>query len=182
MVHAEGIRSTSVVQVKPSHPTSASHVGSIHPASEVHAEGTHSTAAKNVDPSHSSSVVHVDGAHPTSTIHVGPSLSASVSHAGGSLSASMVHAGDNRQPLRVMLTLLKRLTVQNTSPSFLVSFVRETALLINSLLSWRCEEFGFMVISFLNILKFFNNQPLLVRLDPVTQPLVVMLGENSHPL
>ena len=69
-----------------------------------------------------------------------------------------------------------------TSESFLVSFVRETTLLINALLSQRCEEFGFMVISFLNILKFFNNQPLLVKLDPVTQPLVVMLGANSQPL
>ena len=35
----------------------------------------------------------------------------------------------------------------------------------------RCKEFGFMVILFLNILNLFNNQPLLVRLDPVTQPL-----------
>ena len=39
-----------------------------------------------------------------------------------------------------------------------------------------------MVIPFFNILKLFNNQPLLVRLDPVTQPLVFMLGANSHPL
>ena len=52
-----------------------------------------------------------------------------------------------------MLTLLKRLSIQNTSPSFLVSFVRETTLLINALLSRKCEEFGFMVIPFLNILK-----------------------------
>ena len=63
-----------------------------------------------------------------------------------------------------MLKLLKRLPVQNTNLSFLVSFVRETTLLINALLSRRCEEFGFMVIPFLNILKLFNNQPLLVRL------------------
>ena len=86
------------------------------------------------------------------------------------------------QPLRVMLTVLKRLSIQNISPSFLVSFLRETTLLINSLLLRRCEEFGFMVIPLLKILKFFNNEPLLVRLDPITQPLVVMLGENSHPL
>src|SRR5713101_5861013 len=81
-----------------------------------------------------------------------------------------------------MLTLLKILPVQNTSPSFLVSFVRETTLLINVLLSRRCEEYGLMVIPFLNILNLFNNQPLLVRLDPVTQPMLFMLGENSHPL
>ena len=86
------------------------------------------------------------------------------------------------QPLWVMLKLLKRLPVQNTSPSFLVGFVRDITLLINSLLSWRCEEFVFVVILFLNILKIFNNQPLLVRLDPVTRPLVFMLGSNSHHL
>ena len=148
----------------------------------VHARGTHSTAAKHVDPNHSTYVVHVGGAHPTSAGHVGPSLSASASHAGGSLSASVFMLKTIRQPLRVMLTLLKILTIQNISPSSLVSFLRETTLLINSLLSRRCEEFGFMVIPFLNILKLFNNQPLLVRLDPVTFPLVVMLGENSQPL
>ena len=87
------------------------------------------------------------------------------------------------QPLRVILTLLKRLPVQNTSPSFLVSFVRETTLLINALPLQRwCEEFGFMVILFLNILMSLNNQPLLVRLDLVTEPLVFMLGEKSQPL
>ena len=87
-----------------------------------------------------------------------------------------------RQPLQVMLTFFKRLPIQNISPSFLVIFVRETTLLVNALLSRRCEESGFMVIPFLNILKLFNNQPLLVRLDLVTQPLVFMLGANSHPL
>ena len=39
-----------------------------------------------------------------------------------------------------------------------------------------------MVVSFFNNLKSLNNQPLLVRLDPVTQPLLFTLGENSHPL
>ena len=64
------------------------------------------------------------------------------------------------QPLRVMLTLLKRLSIQNIIPSFLVSFVREITLLINALLLRRCEEFGFMVIPFLNILESLNSQPL----------------------
>ena len=73
-----------------------------------------------------------------------------------------------RQPLQVMLTLLKSLTLQSTIPSFLISFVRETTLLINALPSQRYKDFGFMVISFFNILDFFNNQPLLVKLDPIT--------------
>ena len=75
---------------------------------------------------------------------------------------------ENNKPLRVMLALLKRLTIQNTSSSFLVSFVRETTLLIYALPSQRYKEFGFIVIPVLNILKYLNNQPLLVRLDPVT--------------
>jgi len=60
--------------------------------------------------------------------------------------------------------------------------VRKITLLINALLLRRCEEFGFMVIPFLNIMESLNNQPLLVRLDPVTQPLLFTLGANSHPL
>ena len=44
-----------------------------------------------------------------------------------------------------MLTLLKRLIVQNTSPSSIVIFVRDTILLLNALPLWRYEEFGFMV-------------------------------------
>ena len=58
---------------------------------------------------------------------------------------------ENSQLLQVMLTLLKRIIIQNASPSFLVGFVRETTLLIIALLSWRYKEFGFMVILFFNI-------------------------------
>ena len=91
-----------------------------------------------------------------------------------------------RQPLWVMLTPLKRLTIQNTSPNFLVTFVRETTLFINALLSWRSEEFGFMVIPFFNILNFFNNQPLLAsvvyaeRKRPATASHVDTIEKTGH--
>ena len=47
-----------------------------------------------------------------------------------------------------MFTLLKILTVQNTSSSSLVGFVRDTTLVINSLPSQKYEEFCFKVIMF----------------------------------
>ena len=107
----------------------------------VHAGSTHSTAAKHVDPNHSTSVVHVGAAHPTSASHVGSIHPAAAIHARGNLSASVVHAEEIRQPLRVMLTLLKRLPVQNTSPSFLVSFARFAFcnMLDLSFYLWHCQ-------------------------------------------
>ena len=64
---------------------------------------------------------------------------------------------ESSQPLRVMLKLLKMITIQNTSSSFLVIFVRNNTLLINALLLWRYKEFGFKFIPLLNKLKLLNS-------------------------
>ena len=66
-----------------------------------------------------------------------------------------------------MLTLLKRLPIQNTSPSFLVSFVRETTLLITSIAEVRRV--------------WFHGHPIFEHPEVFQQPSSLSRVGTSHP-